>query len=146
MVGTWGLYLRGLTGCGALFLLPLFFFLFQLLNALLQHIGPKVTLKIGQFLGTGEPVFSCLFENVLEREQSTSVRRGSLSDTPGEGVAWSHDTEEDAVLCTPVVPNGRGSANLNWHRSGTVFRLSTQTLDRLLIRRFCIFISHFLAF
>lgn len=62
-------YLCGLTGRGALLLLPLLLLLLQLLNALLQHVRPEVPLKVGQLLGAGKPVFSCLFQNVLENDR-----------------------------------------------------------------------------
>lgn len=89
-------HLRGLAGRGALLLLPLLFLLLQLLNALLQYVGPEVTLKVGQLLGTGEPVFSCLFEDILESKGSTAEKR-DVSGAPVGG------TGAEAVLRTPAM-------------------------------------------
>lgn len=62
-------YLRGNHCRHALLLLSFLLLLLQLLNALLQHVRPEVPLKVGQLLGAGEPVFSCLFQNVLENDR-----------------------------------------------------------------------------
>lgn len=52
---------------GSVVLLPLslLLFLLQLLNTLLKHIGPEVTLKVRQLLGARQSIFSCLLEDVL---------------------------------------------------------------------------------
>lgn len=55
------------TGCSAFFLLPFLLLLLQLFNAFFQHVGPEITFKVRQLLGTRQPVFSCLFEDVLLR-------------------------------------------------------------------------------
>lgn len=54
-----------LIGGAVLLPLSLLFLLLKLLDTLLQDIGPEVTLKIWQLLGTGQPVLCCLLENVL---------------------------------------------------------------------------------
>lgn len=53
------------TSCSAFFLLPFLLLLLQLFNAFLQHIGPEITFKVRQLLGTCQPVLSRLFEDVL---------------------------------------------------------------------------------
>lgn len=45
--------------------LPLLLLLLQLLNTLFQYVGPEVTLKVWQLLGTSQPVLCCLLEDVL---------------------------------------------------------------------------------
>lgn len=61
-------HLCRLTRGRVLLLLPLLLLLLELLDALLQYIRPKVTLKVRQLIGTGQPVFCCLLENVLNRQ------------------------------------------------------------------------------
>lgn len=58
-------YINALIGCAVLLSFALLLLLLELLDALLQHIGPKVTLKVRQLLGTGQTVFSRLLEDVL---------------------------------------------------------------------------------
>lgn len=58
-------HLRCLTSCRTFLLLPLLLLLLQLLNAFFQHIGPEITFKVRQLLGTRQSVLSCLFEDVL---------------------------------------------------------------------------------
>lgn len=49
--------------------LPLLLLLLQLLDALLQYVGPEVALKVWQLLGAGQPVLCCLLEDVLNDKQ-----------------------------------------------------------------------------
>lgn len=69
-------HICALVGGTVLLSLPLLFLLLQLLDALLQYVGPEVTLKVWQLLGTGEPVLCCLLEDVLrdKRKKEVSVQ------------------------------------------------------------------------
>lgn len=58
-------HINALVGCAVLLPFSLLLLLLQLLDALLQHIRPKVTLKVRQLLSTGQTVLSCLLEDVL---------------------------------------------------------------------------------
>lgn len=58
-------HICALVGGTVLLPLPLLLLLLQLLDTLLQYVGPEVTLKVWQLLGTGQPVFCCLLEDVL---------------------------------------------------------------------------------
>lgn len=52
-------------GSVVLLSLPLLLLLLQLLNTLLKHVGPEVTLKVRQLLGARESIFRGLLEDVL---------------------------------------------------------------------------------
>lgn len=67
-------YINALIGCAVLLSFALLLFLLKLFDALLQHIGPKVTLKVRQLLGTGQAVFSRLLEDVLWGWRKNKVR------------------------------------------------------------------------
>lgn len=67
-------YINALIGCAVLLSFALLLFLLELFDALLQHIGPKVTLKVRQLLGTGQAVFSRLLEDVLWGWRKNKVR------------------------------------------------------------------------
>lgn len=54
-----------LIGRAVLLPLPFLLFLLQFFDTLFKHIGPEITLKIGQFFGAGETILCCLFEYVL---------------------------------------------------------------------------------
>lgn len=58
-------HLRCFAYCCVLLFLSLLFLLFQLLDALLQHIGPKVPLKIWKLVCTRQTVLCGLLEDVL---------------------------------------------------------------------------------
>lgn len=62
-------HLRSFTGSCVLLLLPLLLFLLQLLDALLQHIGPEVAFKVWQLISAGQAVLCRLFEDVLKGRQ-----------------------------------------------------------------------------
>lgn len=79
--------------------LPLLLLLFQFLDALLQDVRPEVALKVWQLLGTGQPVFCCLLENVLKgwrgrnkvmllmrfQRVTQSMQENYFKDSPGDG-------------------------------------------------------------
>lgn len=69
-------------GC-VLLLLSLLLLLLQFLDALLQYIRPKVSLKVRQFVGTGQPIFCCLLENVLNTETVPLGNTVTKSQTRG---------------------------------------------------------------
>lgn len=58
-------YIDALAACAVLLSFPLLFLLLQLFDALLQYIGPKVTLEVRQLFGTCQTIFCCLLENIL---------------------------------------------------------------------------------
>lgn len=58
-------YINTLTACAVLLSFPLLFLLLQLFDALLQYIGPKVTLEVRQLFGTCQTIFCCLLKNIL---------------------------------------------------------------------------------
>lgn len=60
-------HICALAGGAVLLPLPLLLLLFQLLDALLEHVGPEVPFEVRQLLGTRQPVFCRLLENVLQR-------------------------------------------------------------------------------
>ena len=64
-----------------LLLLPLFRLLFQLLDALLQHVGPEVPLKVGHLVGPRQTVLCRLLEDVLEKNIGEEDYFKCLMDT-----------------------------------------------------------------
>lgn len=62
-------HIHAFIGGAVLLSFPLFLFLLQLFDALLQDIGPEITLKIRQLLCTCQAIFSCLFKDVLGEER-----------------------------------------------------------------------------
>ena len=72
-------YLCCLRGGCALLLLPFLLLLLQLFNALFKHIRPKITFKVWQLIGTGQPVFCCLLENILNTETQDSNGNGATT-------------------------------------------------------------------
>lgn len=87
------------TSCSAFFLLPFLLLLLQLFNAFFQHIGPEITFKVRQLLGTRQPVFSCLFEDVLLRA-SQNIKNKYMETTLKRWENQRHDSVlHRAVLC-----------------------------------------------
>lgn len=68
-VDSYSTHICALVGGAVLLPLPLLFLLLQLLDTLLQHVGPEVALKVRQLLGTGQPVLCCLLEDVLRDKE-----------------------------------------------------------------------------
>ena len=62
-------YICALVGGTVLLPLPLFFLLLQLLDTLLQYIGPEVALEVRQLLGTCQSVLCRLLEDVLKEKK-----------------------------------------------------------------------------
>ena len=58
-------HLRSFRGSRVLLLLPLLLLLLQLLDALLQHVGPEVAFEVRQLVSAGQTVLRRLFEDVL---------------------------------------------------------------------------------
>lgn len=52
--------------------LPLLLLLLQLLDTLLQDVGPEVALEVRQLLGAGQAVLRCLFEDILRKKKNGS--------------------------------------------------------------------------
>lgn len=94
-------HICALIGGTVLLPLPLLLLLLQLLDALLQHVGPKVALKVWQLLGTSQTVLCCLFEDVLKDKEGrqTSVQFSVMLFTV-LGKTGSFSTSEIAVLTT----------------------------------------------
>lgn len=71
-------YINTLVACAVFLPFPLLLLLLQLFDALLQHIWPKVTLKVRQLLGTCQTIFCRLLEDILlehiENEISILIR------------------------------------------------------------------------
>jgi len=58
-------HINALVGRAVLLPLPLLLLLLQLFDALLQHIGPEVSLKVRQLVGAGQTILCRLLEDVL---------------------------------------------------------------------------------
>lgn len=59
-------YIDALVGSTVLLPFPLLLLLFQLFDALLQHIGPEIALKVRQLFGTGQAILRRLLEDILK--------------------------------------------------------------------------------
>jgi hypothetical protein len=82
-------HLGGLAGGAVLLPLALLLLLLQLLDALLQDVGPEVALKVWQLFGAGEPVLRGLFEDVLQDRGKTGITN-SVGLGDGETVPWHY--------------------------------------------------------
>lgn len=72
VVDTLGLLLGG--RCLRLLTLPLLLLLLvQLLDALLQHVGPEVTLKVWDHGSTGHIAFYGIFKDILKTNEDVHV-------------------------------------------------------------------------
>lgn len=77
ILDSYSTHVCALIGGTVLLPLPLLLLLLQLLDALLQHVGPEVALKVRQLLGAGQPVLCGLLEDVLRgsRDEGSSAWR-----------------------------------------------------------------------
>lgn len=66
-------HICALIGRAVLLPLPLLFLLLQLLDALLEHVGPEVAFEIWQLLGARQPVFCCLLEDILNVQRKKQL-------------------------------------------------------------------------
>ncbi len=66
-------HLRSFRCSCVLLLLPLLLLLLQLLDALLQHVGPEVAFKVRQLISAGQTILCRLLEDVLRGRQKPRV-------------------------------------------------------------------------